>query len=257
MKNTLPYLIFLILLGSCASKKDIIYYQDIDETQLQSVDNIKPKVKIEQSDILQVEIKTLNPESTIPFMKQNMLQGGGGGAGMQQGLIKLQGYMVDGYGEIEMPVIGKVHVDGLTREQAEKKIKAKLSKFLKNPYVSVRFLNFKFTIQGEVKNPGTFEVMEPNFTLLQALGMAGDLNIRGKRENILIIRTVGNERVARRIDLTKSDWMNSPYYFVKQNDYIYVEPNKPQITSAGYIGDVSILLSVVSILLSTAILLTR
>ena len=248
MKKYILPLIFTILLVSCASKKDVIYYQDIDDTQLQEVSDIKPKVKIELNDILQVDIKTLNAESTIPFMKQNVntVAGNAGGA-MQPDILKLQGYIVDEYGEIEMPVIGKVQVEGLTMQQAEKKIKARLSGFLKDPYVAVRFLNFKFTIQGEVQRPGTYEVFDPNLTLLQALGISGDLTIRGRRDNILIIRTTGEERVARRIDITKSDWMNSPFYFVKQNDLIYVEPNKPQVKTAGFIPDASAVISVISI----------
>jgi len=247
MIKNLFYLALVLFLGSCASKKDIIYYQDADDAQFQNVSDIKPKVKIQLNDILQVDIKTLNPESTIPFMKQGMGQGGvGGGGGGQQGLIKLQGYIVDEYGEIEMPIIGRVQVNGLTRQQAEKKIKSKLSGFLKDPYVSVRLLNFKYTIQGEVKNPGTYEVLEPNLTLLQALGQAGDLTINGKRENVMIIRTVGEQRIVRRIDLTQTDWMNSPFYFVKQNDYIYVEPNGPAIKRAGYIPSLGALLGTIT-----------
>ena len=254
IKNTF-FLALIFFLGSCASKKDIIYYQDIDDVQLQDVNNIKPKAKIEVNDILQVDIKTLNPESTIPFMKQNAQQAAGGG-GTQQGLITLQGYIVDEYGEIEMPIIGKVQVDGITRGQAEKKIKAKLSGYLKNPYVSVRILNYKFTIQGEVNSPGTFEVYDPNLTLLQALGSAGDLTINGNRENVLIIRTLGDQRVVRRIDLTKSDWMNSPFYYIKQNDYIYIEPNNPQVKKAGFITGLGPLLGVISFALTITILIT-
>jgi len=247
MKKFILPLIFTILLVSCASKKDVIYYQDIDDAEFQEVSDIKPKVKIELNDILQVDIKTLNAESTIPFMKQNVTAVGGNAGAMQPDILKLQGYIVDEYGEIEMPVIGKVQVEGLTMQQAEEKIKSRLSGFLKDPYVAVRFLNFKYTIQGEVQRPGTYEVFDPNLTLLQALGIAGDLTIRGRRDNILIIRTTGEERVVRRIDLTKSDWMNSPFYFVKQNDLIYIEPNKPQVKTAGFIPDSSAVISVISI----------
>jgi polysaccharide export outer membrane protein len=245
-KYTLP-LILAILLASCASKKDVIYYQDIDDVQLQDVSDIKPKVKIELNDILQVDIKTLNPESTVPFVKQNVTAGGAGGNANNPDLMKLQGYIVNEYGEIDMPVIGKVQVEGLTVQQAEKKIKERLSGYLKDPYVAVMFLNFKFTVQGEVNVPGTYEVFDPNLTLLQALGRAGDLTIRGRRDNILIIRTIGEERIVRRIDLTRSDWMNSPFYFIKQNDLIYVEPNKPQVKTAGFIPDASAVISVISI----------
>lgn len=258
IKNIL-YLALVVFLGSCSTKKDIIYFQDADDAQFQNVSDIKPKVKIQLNDILQVDIKTLNPESTIPFMKQGMGQGGaGGGAGRQQGMIKLQGYIVDEYGEIEMPIIGRVQVNGLTRQQAEKKIKSKLSGFLKDPYVSVRLLNFKYTIQGEVRSPGTYEVLEPNFTLLQALGQAGDLTINGKRDNVMILRTVGEQRIVRRIDLTKSDWMNSPFYFIKQNDYIYVEPNGPAVKKAGYIPSLGALLGTISGIIGISLIfLTR
>lgn len=255
MKRFLLTFSVLILLASCASKKDIIYYQDIDERQFQKVDIIKPKPKIEVNDILQVNIQTINPESAQPFMKQNAMgMGAGGGGGGQAGMINLQGYIVNEFGEIEMPIIGRIQVNNLTREQAEKKIKNKLLGYLKDPYVSVRILNYKFTIQGEVNNPGTFEVFDPNLTLLQALGMAGDLTIRGKRNDILIIRTIGSERIVRRIDLTKTDWMNSPFYFIKQNDYIYVEPNDPQVKSAGFISNIGTLMSVVSFALTLTLI---
>jgi polysaccharide export outer membrane protein len=254
MKQILLPLSFLFLLGSCASKKDVIYYQDIDDAQLQDINIIKPKAKIEINDILQVDIKTLNPESTLPFMKQNMQQAGGGN--MQPGIVALQGYIVNEYGEIEMPVIGKVQVNGLTREQSEKKIKSKLSGYLKDPYVSVRILNYKFTIQGEVVAPGTYEIFDPNLTLLQALGSAGDLTINGNRENVLIIRTIGSQRVVRRIDLTKTDWMNSPFYFIKQNDYIYVEPNNPRVKNAGFVTGLGPLLSIISFALTITLLIT-
>lgn len=247
MKNFILPVILVVLLVSCASKKDVIYYQDVDDVEFQDVSSIKPKVRIELNDILQVDIKTLNAESTIPFMKQNVSTVGVGNNMMQPDLLKLRGYIVDEYGEIDMPVIGAVQVEGLTRQQAEKKIKARLSGFLKDPYVAVRFLNFKYTIQGEVSRPGTYEVFDPNLTLLQALGIAGDLTIRGRRDNILIIRTTGEERIVRRIDLRKSDWMNSPFYFIKQNDLIYVEPNKPQVKTAGFIPDASAVISVISI----------
>jgi polysaccharide export outer membrane protein len=252
MKNIIITLSALILMASCASKKDVIYYQDIDERQFQNVNIIKPKPKIEINDILQVDIKTLDEVSAIPFRKQP--GGQVGQMNMQPGMINLQGYIVNEFGEIEMPIIGRIQVNNLTREQAERKIKEKLDNYLKDPYVSVRVVNYKFTIQGEIARPGTYEVFDPNLTILQALGMAGDLTIRGRRDNILIIRTNGSERIVRRIDLTKSDWMNSPFYFIKQNDYIYIEPNNPQVKTAGFITNVGTLISAISFLTSLALI---
>lgn len=254
MKNYFLLILLLVLLSSCSSKKDIVYLQDVDEKRLENVNFIKPKVVIEINDILKIDVVTLNPESALPFNKT----GGQNNMGvMQGGMIKLQGYSVDNNGDIELPLVGRVNVLGLSLREAEEKIKANLSNYLKNPFVSASFVNYKFTIQGEVRSPGTFEVFEPNLTLLQALGMAGDLTIRGKRDDILIIRTIGSKRITRRIDLTKSDWMNSPYYFIKQNDYIYVEPNKPQVSAAGYITGLGSLLGLASFALTITLLLTN
>ncbi|RRO19646.1 polysaccharide biosynthesis/export family protein [Flavobacteriaceae bacterium 14752] len=254
MIKTITFCLAGILFISCASKKDVIYLQDIDNSQLDNISKVKPQPKVQVTDILKIDIKALDPESVMPFTKSLMA----GNSGNQQvGLLKLQGYLVDEDGNVELPEIGKVEIAGLSLSQAEQKIKAKLSPYLKDPYVSIRILNFKFTIQGEVNQPGTYEITEPNFTLLQALGMAGDLTIRGRRDNIVIVRTLDNERITKRIDLTKSEWMNSDFYFIRQNDWIYVEPNNPQVKTAGFIGNVGILTSVASILLSAVVIITR
>jgi len=259
MKKILPLLTFIVILSSCASKKDYIYYQDIDEANLEQLDKIKPEVEIQVNDILQVQVQTLDPLAAVPFNRAMGMMGGGGGgaggggAGAQN--LDLMGYIVDEAGDIQMPFVGKVKVSGLNLEEAEQEVRSKLLSYLKNPYVSVRILNYKFTIQGEVNAPGTFTTTDPNLTLLQALGQAGDLTITGRRHDVTIVRTVGNERVVKRIDLTQSNWMNTPYYYVKQNDLIYVAPNPAKVTSAGYISNVGVLLSVVSILFSTFIII--
>lgn len=254
MSKLIVICLTVIFLSSCASKKDVIYLQDIDNSQLDNITKIKPKPKVQISDILKIDIKTLDTESVIPFTKTLAPSNSGN---QQVGLLKLQGYLVDEDGYIDMPEIGKVQVAGLSVTQAEEKVKAKLSSYLINPYISIRIVNYKFTIQGEVNNPGTYEITEPNFTLLQALGMAGDLSIRGRRDNIVIVRTLDNERITKRIDLTKSDWMNSDFYFIRQNDWIYIEPNNPEVKTAGFIGNVGILTSVASILLSAVVIITR
>ena len=256
MKRIIPILTFIVILNSCASKKDYHYYQDIDEAYLEKLDKIKPEVEIQVNDILQVQIQTLDPLAAVPFNKTMGMGGvgGGGGAGGNQNL-DLMGYIVDENGNIQLPFAGKINVVGLNLVEAELEVRSKLLSYLKNPYVSVRILNYKFTVQGEVKAPGTYKTTDPNLTLLQALGEAGDLTINGRRHDVMIVRTVGNERIVKRIDLTRSEWMNTPYYFVKQNDLIYVAPNSAKVTSSGYISNVGVLLSVVSILFSTFILI--
>lgn len=257
MKRIIPILTFIVILSSCVSKKSIHYYQDIDEAYLEQLDKIKPEVEIQVNDILQVQVQTLDPLAAVPFNKSMGMGGGagGGGGGMGNQNLDLMGYIVAETGDIQMPFVGKVKVVGLNLEEAEQEVRSKLLSYLKNPYVSVRILNYKFTVQGEVASPGTFTTTDPNLTLPQALGEAGDLTILGQREDVMIVRTVGNERVVKRIDLTKSDWMNTPYYFVKQNDLIYVAQNPVKVTSSGYIGNVGTLLSVVSILFTTLVLI--
>ncbi|WP_304038735.1 polysaccharide biosynthesis/export family protein, partial [Mesonia mobilis] len=123
--------------------------------------------------------------------------------------------------------------------------------------VKVRLVNFKFTVMGEVKAPGTYTISEETVTLPQALGMAGDLTIQGERKNVLIFRNDQGVITSKRIDLTSTAWMDSPYYYLKQNDMVYVEPNNPRVKSAGFIGNVGNVISVVSILMSAAVLIFR
>jgi polysaccharide export outer membrane protein len=254
MKRIIPILTIIVILSSCTSKKDYIYYQDIDEVYLEQLDKINNEFKIQVNDIIQVQVQTLDPLASLAFNK-SMGAGGGGSSAAANQNIDLLGYIVDENGNIRLPFVGKINVLGLNLEDAESVVRSKLLSYLKNPYVSVRVLNYKFTVQGEVRAPGTFTTTDPNLTLLQALGQAGDLTINGRRHDVLIVRTIGNERVVKRIDLTTSEWMNTSYYFVQQNDLIYVAPNPAKVTSAGYIGNVGTLLSVVSIIFSTLVLI--
>jgi polysaccharide export outer membrane protein len=174
-------------------------------------------------------------------------------------LLKLQGYLVSIEGTISFPVLGKIIVKGKTTSEIEDYLKELLesSGQIKNPSVIVRVINSKFTILGEVKSPGTYDFTEQNITLLQAIGYAGDLAIGGKRKEVLLIREENGIRQQTTIDLTSTKWFDSPYYFVKQNDIIYVNPSGPVIKSAGYIGNLGTFLSVFSLALSTVLLIIR
>lgn len=250
------YLILLtaILLASCAGRKDVVYFQDSKEKQLVPIQAINEHPKIQVNDILNIKVHSLNPASVIEF---NMDAGQGNMQAQRLELLRLTGYSVNEDGYIKFPKIGNIYVEGLTVRQAEERIKEYLVQDVINPNVKIMILNFKFTIHGEVRNPGTFEIFDDNMTLPQALGMAGDLTINGRRDHVTVFRTENDQRVIKHLDLTTTDWMNSPFYFIKQNDYIYVEPNNPKISSAGYVGNVGTLLSVVSILLTTAVLIFR
>jgi polysaccharide export outer membrane protein len=202
---------------------------------------------------LNINVRTLNPDAALQFNPQ----AGQGQQNMRLGILKVNGYLVKKDGTIDFPELGAIPVKGKSTKEVQHFLEKELQDYLKNPIVSVRVINYKFTVLGEVNRPGTYEIVEENYTLLQALGQAGGLTINGKRKNVLVIRHEDGERIAKRIDLTSSDWMNSPFYFVKQNDQIYVEPNSPQVKRAGFIGNASTVLSALSVILSAIVIIFR
>ncbi|EMY80125.1 polysaccharide export outer membrane protein Wza-like protein [Psychroflexus gondwanensis ACAM 44] len=248
-------LLFSFVLLSCSTRKEVVYYQDIDSREFVSIESINTHPKIQINDILKISTSALNPESVIPY---NFNTGEGSSVQTNQvELLKLSGYLVNSEGEINFPQLGKIKVEGETTQDIQDILEEKLSKFIKSPTVIVRIINYKFTVQGEVRQPGTFEIIEENMTLPQALGLAGDLTINGRRDNVLIYRQEGGSREVKRIDLTQTDWMNTEYFFVKPNDFIYVEPNNPKVKSAGFVSNVGTLLSVLSIILSAVVIIAR
>lgn len=258
MKNkvnkSIPFLLITIgLFTSCASKKDIILFQDIQESQQNKVNYEFPKIQI--NDILDIKIGALNPETAIPYNapigSTNALQ--------SMDLIKLNGYLVSESGKIILPIIGAIIVSDKTTNDLEKEVALILENkgHLKNPTVNIRILNAKITVLGEVKMPGTYTYTEQYISLPQALGYAGDVTIDANRKEVLIIREEEGVRKYHKIDLTKSDWFNSPFYTIKQNDIVYVYPNNVKVKSSGFIGNTSTVLSVISILLTSFVLLTR
>lgn len=241
------------LLQSCASKKDILYFQDIAAAHMGEIDYKNPKIQI--NDILSVKVSALMPETAAPYNigKIDM------GSVPNVETLKLQGYLVADDGTIKFPILGDITATEKTTSELEIEIQSILKDegHIKDPVVRIRILNSKITIIGEVNKPGTYNFTEQNITLPQALGYAGDLTINGERKDILIIREEDNVRNVGHIDLTRSDWFESPYYYVKQNDVIVVNPNGPKVKSAGFIGNAGNVLTIVSLLLSTVVLLTR
>lgn len=254
MKHFFLFLLMILVLG-CSTRKEVVYYQGIDSTKFTPVGTINTHPKIQINDILNISTTALNPESVLPFSFN--ASGNTGAQPRQVQLLKLSGYLVNDDGEINFPQLGKIKVQGKTTQEVQDILENKLVVYIKEPTVNVRLLNYKFTVQGEVARPGTYEIIEENLTLPQALGMAGDLTINGKRDNILIYRQEGVSREVKRIDLTQTDWMNSDFFYIRPNDIIYVEPNKPKVKSAGFIGGVGTLLSVASIVLSAVVIIFR
>src|SRR5690606_10602165 len=154
-------------------------------------------------------------------------------------------------------VLGTLTVGGMTRQELVNHLKEKLSTYIKNPIVNIDITNYKVTVLGEVNRPGTFTIPDERITLLEALGMAGDLNIYGKRNNVLVLREENGVRTYSKIDLTKSDFIDSPFYYLKQNDVVYVQPNNAQVGAAAYNRNATVYISIASVLISLAVLITR
>jgi polysaccharide export outer membrane protein len=248
MKKFLYISLILLVITSCTTKKDILYFQDHKSNPNTNILYSPPKIQV--NDILNINISALNLESVIPFNNQNDIK--------NDGVVK-QGYLVDFEGNITFPIIGKVKVIDLTTKEVEDNLKTLLESkdLLINPTINVRVTNSKITILGSINGPGTFTYPEANITLLQAIGYAGDLNLKGKRQDILIIREEGGKRTYGHVDLRKTDWFDGPYYYVKPNDVIYINPNGPLVKSAGYITSWTGVLSIFTASLTLYLILTR
>ncbi|MBO3115792.1 polysaccharide biosynthesis/export family protein [Winogradskyella sp. DF17] len=254
MRIRVLVLLALGVLSSCASKKDIFYMQDASDVAEQSVTYVSSK--IQPNDILKITVESAIPEAAIPY---NRVSNNTGQIVQNIEILQLEGYLVSPDNSISFPVLGDINTTDKTTEQLAKHIEGLLVSggHLNKPRVNVRLLNAKVTILGEVNRPGTYNFTEQNITLLQALGYAGDLTINGKREDVLLTREVGGNRRVTHLDLTSAEFMNGEFYFIKPNDVIVVNQNKPKVTSSGYISDFGVILTIASLALSVAVLLSR
>ena len=243
--------LFSFLQFSCASKEQMLYLQN----DLNSQNEVNYQTKIKADDVLLIVISSENPEVAAPYnLKSVVLQGNSEEAIQTQ---RTQTYIVDVEGTIEFPILGKIKVAGLSKVEAITQIKELLKDHVKDAVVNLRILNFEVTVLGEVKNPGTFTVSSERITLLEALGKAGDLTIYGKRKNILLIREENGLKSMHRIDLTKSDFINSPYYYLAQSDVVYVEPNRTRINSSAIGPNITVGISALSLIVTIIALTAR
>jgi len=252
IKKIFAFLVSLTIL-SCASKKDIYYYQDVNDNSKENINYLISNVQI--NDILYIKVTALVPESAEPFNLQ--LNTNGNNINLQT--YRIQGYLVSQEGTIVFPILGTIYVAGKTTIAIQNDLAKMLSDggYIKEPTVSVRVINSKVTVLGEVKAPGTYSFDEQNISLNQAIGYAGDLTINGKRKDVLLIREVNGIRTYIHLDLTSNDWFSSPYYYVKQNDVIIVNPNGPKVSSAGYLNGIGTTLGILSFGLTIYLLLKK
>ncbi|WP_305523112.1 polysaccharide biosynthesis/export family protein [Maribacter dokdonensis] len=250
--NHYGLLVFLgVLVASCGSKKDIVYFQDASEYETIVSDNTHTNT-FKVDDVIGINVSTLDPLASTPFNLFSGTQEGGFGRPEQLD------YIVDKNGDIDFPVIGNINIVGLTPEETKALLKEKLQPYLKDPIINIRLRNFTVTVLGQVNRPGTYQVNGEQITVLEAIGLANDLNIKGKRDNVLVIRDFNGTKVYTRIDLTKKSSLNSPVYYLTQNDVVYVEPNQSAVTQSTLDNRASLTVSIASLIITTAvIILTR
>lgn len=225
------YLVFSAV--ACTPSQKIAYFSNLkDSAVIASPAGLEPI--IQNKDILSIAVSSLSNEATLIFNAPNLpiTQS----ASQNNNTPQTAGYLVAQDGNIKFPILGDIHATGLTQKQLEDQITRLLidKKLLFDPIVSVRFLNFRVTVLGEVQSPGVVYAPSEQISILEAIGRAGDLTIYGLRDNVILIRQEGDNKVVKRLDLTSSNILQSPYFFLKSNDIIYVEPGKAKIAATNY-----------------------
>jgi len=237
---------------SCASSKDILYFQDIDEAILEEI-STQYEAVIKKDDRLSILVS--GPDKTVcaPYnltLGENL-------TGTMRAEESALTYLVDSEGYISFPILGKIHIEGMTRRQLTDYLTERIDVDVKDPIVSVLFKNYRITVLGEVRNPGTYTMESEKNNILQALGAAGDLSLTAQREGIILLREVDGKITHNKINLKNSDILDSPYYYLQQNDVIYVPASPARVANATtsttvwslLFSSITTLISVVSLIL--------
>ncbi len=249
--NNLIWLVALLLLGSCTSQKSMTYFRDINSESADSINayfHQASEPTIVKGDQLLITVSALDPEAATPFNLPAISYMSGQSTTINT-TPTVQYYIVDIDGNINFPVFGTLHVEGLKKSEVIAMLEERLSKSLNDPVVTLRFLNYYVTVMGEVNKPGRYNSTNERMTLLDALGLAGDLTAYAERHNILITRENDGKLEFQRINLNSDELFKSPFYYLQQNDVIYVSPNKVRAISA---QNLSLYFSMISTLASTA-----
>ena len=227
------FIAILSFLPSCVSQKKITYFQNENLANDGQVTEISKAyiAKIQAGDIISVAVSSLSPEASAMFNPYQTMVIGQTQV-LNNTIPQVPGYLVNEDGYIILPIIGKIQLIGLTTKESTELITKLLEKYLQQPTVNIRILNFKISVLGEVTRPSVYTISNEKITLPEAISLAGDLTIFGKRKNILLIREADGKREFARIDLTQRDLFNSPYYYLRANDVIYVEPGRGKVTSS-------------------------
>lgn len=225
------FVLCLIYFSACVNTKKAVYFSNIRDTEMPTgMANVEPL--IQKNDLLSITVSSLNPEASKIFNAPNISEAEG--LDLAGRAMSISGYLVNQDGHIQFPFLGSVQAAGLTKNQLQARIAKSLvdRKLLIDPIVNIRYLNFRVTVLGEVAKPTVVHVPSEKITLLEALGLAGDMTIYAKRDNLLLIREEGGKRLVKRLNLNSTDLFNSPYYYLKPNDIVIVEPDKARVATA-------------------------
>jgi polysaccharide biosynthesis/export protein len=233
----------LLIFSSCA-KVNLTYFSNLDDQSVYTEEIAMTATEpiIQPGDLLNITVSSPNPEANFLFNRGEIRTVG---SSVAASVITNEGYLVDLDGNIDFPVLGSIKIAGMTKSELRSNLRIILTEYLKDPVVNIRYLNYKITVIGEVKSPSTFVVPSEKINIIEALGLAGDMTVFGKRENVLIIRESEGIRSMVRLNLNDKEVLNSPYFYLHPNDVVYVEPVKaraPLTTSTR--ADISFVLSI-------------
>lgn len=256
-------LMAVLALASCSTSKSTLpYFADIDALAVPEVEAGDYLTEIKPDDELLITVNTYDPVASAPFNIPVINPGNVSAAGvsinsqmplpMMSTGTQMQTYMVDSEGYINFPVLGRIHVAGMNVEQLQKQLTERVSQYVEDPLVTVRIANFDIVVAGEVLSPRKIRVNRNRYSILDALSDAGDLTPYGERSNVLLVRERDGKREFHRLDLGSADLLSSPYFYLEQNDYIYVEPNKVRQDNSKYNQNNAFKLSVISTIVSAS-----
>ena len=251
----------IFFLSSCQTTKNVPYFKDISLAEQSTLANTATfkEPTIQADDILSISIFTIDPSTSMVVNQlgnQAISAGTSSTSGGVAATAPTAGFLVNKDGEIDLSIVGRVKLTGLTTSQAQDLIKQRAALMYSNPNVQVRFANFKVTVLGEVARPAAYTLPNEKVSILDVIGLAGDLTIYGKRENILLMRENNGQKEFARLNLNSKELFNSPYYYLKQNDVLYVEPSKAR-AAANNADRIQTITVIISILTALSLLITR
>lgn len=261
MKKILLMAMLALALASCNTSKKIVYFQDIQVNRPEAITEARD-ITVQPKDQISILVSSKDPQLAVLFNLPRV-QYRVGDNNMQNTNGDVSGYTLDTEGYIDFPVLGRLYVAGMTKSEIASYIKKRLmdENLINDPVVTVEFMNLYYSILGEVNNPGKYMITKDQITLLEAISMAGDLTIYGKRDAVVVVREEDGQRVTHWVDLRTQDLFHSPIYYLKQNDVIYVQPNKVRAGQStineNSVKSVSLWISIASFLSSLGVLLFK